>query len=362
MAISETLSGQSVLILDPDAQWMSSVAKPPFDRAMVVSNAECEIRIQGVDIDVAEHVLRGMDGRRALQDIAASAHTDCASLIKWLTPMLENGVVAEAGMASDFVTPDTFTETCRRVFPLWKERLFSHPLWTSLAQGSAPRDVFLGWLIESYHFIEGVTIRLPMCIAACRDASARAVFVRHFAEEYDHRHFFLSALQAAGMGAEVARRRPLPGTGAVLNCMREAARHDFLAYAACSGFLESTGADRDSARAFFARVAEHYEPTSRGIVKPMVAHASLDESYAHGLFLEKVCRHLGPLPRMRADRALQAAWSLLETLEFWSQDILEHYQAYPPGGERRGYGVRAANGGSWHDRDLSSSVEEARSC
>lgn len=361
MAISETLSGQSMPLLDPDARWTSSVVNSPYARAMVVSNAECEIRIQGVDIDVAQQVLQDMDGRHALQDIAASARTDCASLIKWLAPMLENGVVAEAGLASNMVMPETFADTCRRVFPQWKERLFSHPLWTSLARGSAPRDVFLGWLIESYHFIEGVTIRLPMCIAACTDASARAVFVRHFAEEYDHRHFFLRALQAAGMGADVAQRRPLPGTGAVLNCMREAARHDFLAYAACSGFLESTGTDRNNAHAFFTRVAEHYASTSPGIVEPMVAHVRLDESYAHGLFLEKVCRHLGPLPRSRADRALQSAWNLLETLEFWSQDILDHYQVYPPGGDRRGYGVRAAKGGSWRDRDLSS-MEETQPC
>jgi pyrroloquinoline quinone (PQQ) biosynthesis protein C len=259
------------------------------------------------------------------------------------------------------VTPDTFAETCRCVFPQWKERLFSHPLWTSLAEGSAPRDVFLGWLIESYHFIEGVTIRLPMCIAACTDASARAVFVRHFAEEYDHRHFFLSALQAAGLGDEAARRRPLPGTLAVLNCMREAARHDYLAYAACSGFLESTGTDRSNARAFFARVAEHYESPSGNIVQPMVAHVSLDESYAHGLFLEKVCRHLEALPRTRADRALQSAWNLLETLEFWSQDILDHYRIYPPGGERRGYGVHAVENG-WLREGHPWSTEEARSC
>jgi hypothetical protein len=252
----------------------------------------------------------------------------------WLGPLLAANVIV-AYDAAEQVPAKTLAGCCRAAFPNWKARLFAHPLWQGLVEGTLPREIFLGWLIESYHFIDGVSLRLPMMISRSADWRIRRHFVRHFSEEYDHRHFFLTSLAAAGFDLpDVINRPPLPGTAAVLNCMREAARRDPLAYAACSAFLESTGVDRDNARRFFDRLRQGYDLPGSQVVRPLLEHVGLDEDYGHGSFIEKICGEFGEISRARVDAALSAASMLTETLQFWSQDILEFYKT--PSAKYRG--------------------------
>jgi thiaminase len=221
---------------------------------------------------------------------------------------------------------EKFSAVCRRHFPVWKERLFSHPLWQRLGTGEASRVQFLGWLIESYHFIEGVNDRLALAVAECYDHRVRPLFARHYTEEYDHGHFFVKSLAALGYDEPtVSSARPLPSTLAILNFMRQCARRDLLQYAVCSGFLESTGGDRLRARDFYARLAQHYEPDRPGAFKPLLDHVNLDEAYGHNNMMESIFERLVRIPAERASAALTAGALLVETLELWSTDILRTY-------------------------------------
>ena len=119
---------------------------------------------------------------------------------------------------------------------------------------------------------------------------------------------------------------PLPGTLAVVNCMREAARRDPLHYAACSGFLESTGEDRAAGRRFFELLITHYCSANPGVVNPMREHLDLDEAYGHSGVLEDMGPELGCLTSERIVGALQSVIELVETLELWATDIFESYE------------------------------------
>jgi hypothetical protein len=140
---------------------------------------------------------------------------------------------------SDRTVPhDEFAEFSRRVFATWKKRLFGHPLWRGLVDGNAPAAQFAGWLMENYHFIEGVNDRLGSATAYCRSRQARRHFARHYREEYDHGEFFIQALLALGFTRDaVYASRPLASTRGIIDHMRRCARQDSLFYAACSGFL-----------------------------------------------------------------------------------------------------------------------------
>jgi hypothetical protein len=107
--------------------------------------------------------------------------------------------------------------------------------------------------------------------------------------------------------------------------MRHCGRRDPLAYATCSGFLESTGEDRATAHAFFEQLAAHFDSGAAPIVAPLAEHARLDEDYQHSGMLQLVAQAIGPVTRARAEAALEAARLLVETLEVWSTDILRHY-------------------------------------
>lgn len=217
-------------------------------------------------------------------------------------------------------------KTCASLFPSWKEALFSHPLWSQLANGQASDDVFAGWILETWHFIEGANLRMPLAIAHAKDRNIRDIFAHHYREEWNHGEFFLLSLESMGYKREdIYRARPLSGTQMVIDHMRACARRDELEYATCSGFLESTGKDRTRARDFYVHLSEHYGEHWPHAIKPMADHVALDEDYGHGMLLEQICDNVGPLSRTRANNALQAAWTLVEVMQAWSSDILTTY-------------------------------------
>lgn len=324
---SAVLSSHEVgLATKPLARFDATIC--PSGTAAIVEIPDTVVTVSGVKTETLRNLLDMCDGKRDLAYLAENLGLRNADVRNLVSQLSDAGVLVVAHLSDDdLIDPSELIDACRTLFPVLKQRLFSHSLWRSLTGGTASQDQFAGWLLESYHFIEGVTIRMPLVIASCREHNIRRHFVEHFSEEYDHHHFFMRSLNALGISAEqVHASPPLPGTGAVLNWMRNCARQDALQYAACSGFLESTGADHQRARSFFSVLAKKYDSAGKGIVSPMADHVDLDEQYEHSGFIEKICAELPRLSLRRADAALQAAVGLVETLELWSTDIERHYR------------------------------------
>jgi len=296
-------------------------------------NVEIEIEdeiftLSGLESRPLAQALNLLNGVRPLADVSKLLSVPLDDLSTVVTHLSAAGVISNEPSADSLMEPSEFAHFCRSLYGPWKARLFSHELWRGLVEGSLDRRIFVGWAVESYWFIEGVLDRLPMATACSENRKLRSVFAHHFSEEWDHFHFFTRTLDVLGVSAEQRQvGQPLPSTRAILHWMRAAARRDPLRYAACSGFLESTGADRTAARSFFDHVAMRYDTPDRAAVTPMAEHVSLDEDYGHNTMVENAANCFSSISRERARQALQSAYGLLETLEMWSSDILRHYAA-----------------------------------
>ena len=313
---------------------------------------DLEICMHGLPDTAARQVVSRFNGRETATSIAEATGVPVAKVIAVVTRLMEAGVVVDLRSGRDLdLTPDAFIAVCRRLFPMWRTRLFGHRLWRALNSGEASPSQFLGWLLESYHFAEGVNVRLPLAIAQCRHREVRDLLSQHYAEEYDHERFFLSALTELGVGPEVvASARPLPGTHAILNHMRDCARRDPLHYVVCGAFLEATGTDHAMGRAFFANLGRHYAPENPEVTRPLVDHAALDEVYGHSGLLDAICRCMPQLSWEHASSALGSCAVFVETLELWSTDILTTYAqpAFAPDASPRRYRRMVASRGPWH--------------
>jgi len=289
----------------------------------VLENDDARIEVEGVPAREVRRLLSHLGGGRPLDGFTGIAPDGVRAIT---AALVEAGLAREAGDPHQLVDVDRFTALARELYPRWKARLFGQGLWKSLVDGTASFTQFAGWLLENYHFIEGVNDRLGSATAYAQNREARRHFARHYREEFDHGGFFLEALLQLGIRRQDAGNSlPLPTTLAVLHHMRRCARNDSLQYAACSAFLESTGGDRGSARAFFDAITRNYAPNRPQIVAPLVAHLDLDEDYGHNGVLERVAPMLAPITVQRAGAALEAARALVELLELWSADIAAHY-------------------------------------
>ena len=295
----------------------------------VIVDAECkdfDLCFESDDSDKLWALLSLFDGLRSLAEAAATAGVSEAEARACAAQLTESGLAVDLNLPDSDLRPEDFVTSCRRIYPALKRRLFSHPLWVRLAKGEVGHPTFMGWLIENYHFIEGVNDRLSLAVAACRESRIRPFFAKHFTEEWDHAEFFLRALGELGVPRDEAMlSRPLPSTVAVLNHMRRSARRDALEYAACSGFLESTNEDRSVGVGFLDRLAEHYTQDRPRALRPLIDHLRLDEAYKHNTVLEDICSQIDRIPVHRASAAIGAAFLVVETMEAWSTDILRSY-------------------------------------
>lgn len=288
---------------------------------------DVEYVVSGPHATTIASAFAAFDGTRDIDSIAADKHIDTNVLRALFAGLAKSGLALNVSDNDrPLVSPEEFLEASRRLFQLWKNQSFEEQLWRGLAEGGLPPSVFTGWLIESYHFIQGVNDRLALAVMQCYEPALRSVFAEHFVEEYDHGSFFLDALEAHGIDRQqTMTTRPLPGTYAVLNHMRNAARRDPLEYAVCSGLLESTGRDAENALRFLEQARIHYAGDRQGVIEPIAAHVNLDQDYGHSENFAALCSLLEPIPVARASRALAAGSMLAETLQLWSRDIVRSY-------------------------------------
>ncbi|MDB5653818.1 MAG: hypothetical protein JWQ94_1431 [Tardiphaga sp.] len=297
-------------------------------QSLVLSTFSERIRFTGIPPDVGVRVLQQLNSGLSANDVA-ERNPDDRSLAHAFIDRLKHEQLA-VDSASIFYSGQDLVALLKYLYERWNQMLFSHSLWISLANGTARQSVLDGWLIESYHFIRGANARLNYAASLAQDGRLKQIFAHHYVEEYDHHTFFAESLRRRGIDvARVERKGPLPSTTAVLNMARRAARIDSLAYAACSGLLESTGSDAGRARGFYADVATHYDRDATLFMEPLLKHVNLDEEYEHGSVMADV---FGPIPyiaRERADQVIATVALFRETLTLWFADIERFYFLHP---------------------------------
>lgn len=218
--------------------------------------------------------------------------------------------------------------TFNRVLPSWLNEAFSHPFWERMTSGRGSKRLFTGWLIELYHYTKNANRHMPLSCAHTREKPIKMLRAKHYAEEWNHYHYFTKALKALGHTDDadnsLATSVPLPMTLALSNFMRQAAREDVLAYSICSAVLEGTTTDRQQYNPYYEKCAEHYQ-LPREAIRPIYAHLDLDVQYQHSDLFREILEKVDTIPAARAGRILDYGHQLAEHIWLWTDDIEKYY-------------------------------------
>ena len=210
--------------------------------------------------------------------------------------------------------------------PAWLDEAFSHPFWERMMSGRGSARLSTGGLFELYHYTRNANRHMPLACAHTHSKPIKAMRAKHYAEEWNHFHYFMKSLKALGFSeADVRTSVPLPMTLALSNFMRQAAREDVLAYSICSAVLEGTTTDRGTFSPYYEKTAALYG-IPRGAVTPIFAHLDLDVQYQHAdLFLD-ICRSVDTMSAERASRVLSYGHQLVEHVWMWTENIERYYE------------------------------------
>jgi pyrroloquinoline quinone (PQQ) biosynthesis protein C len=295
------------------------------DGGVAVRLSDREVDLGTREFSLYEKVSEKVPSIRTEQEVAAELGMPQDQLRRLLKALEGAGLIYRMDAVPSTLSGVELHTMFNKVLPSWLDQAFSHPFWERMTSGRGSRRMYSGWLIELYHYTRNANRHMPLSCAHAREKAIKNMRAKHYAEEWNHYHYFLKALKALGFSEDsVTKSVPLPMSLALSNFMRQAAREDILAYSICSAVLEGTTVDRGAYNPYYEKCAQLYDLPQESIA-PIYAHLDLDVQYQHSdLFLD-ILSVVKTLPAERAGRVLDYGHQLVEHIWLWTDSIEKYY-------------------------------------
>jgi thiaminase len=297
----------------------------PKGDSVSVRLSDREVQLGSREFALYEKLAERVPSVQSEKEIAADLGMDEARLRRLTTALESAGLLYRQDAVPATLNGVDLHTLFNKILPSWLDEAFSHPFWERMTSGNGSRRMYSGWLIELYHYTRNANRHMPLSCAYTKEKAIKNIRAKHYAEEWNHYHYFLKALKALGFSEEsVVNSVPLPMSLALSNFMRQAAREDILAYSICSAVLEGTTVNRGAYNPYYEKCAELYKLPQESIA-PIYAHLDLDVQYQHSdLFLD-ILNTVKTIPAARAGRVLEYGHQLVEHIWLWTDSIEKYY-------------------------------------
>jgi pyrroloquinoline quinone (PQQ) biosynthesis protein C len=273
-----------------------------------------------------EKVAAWLPSVRGLADLSQDLGMDEARVPKFIEALEKSGLLYRTDDAGKTLTGLEFHAKFSSVLSSWLSEAFEHPFWERMMSGKGSARLFTGWLIELYHYTKNANRHMPLSCAHAHEKPIKQLRAKHYAEEWNHYHYFMKSLKALGFTEpQIAESVPLPMTLALSNFMRQAARRDILAYSICSAVLEGTTTDRGTYSPYYQKSADLYGVPKEAIT-PIFAHLDLDVQYQHSDLFRDILEKVPEMSSERASLVLDYGHQLVEHIWLWTDNIEKYYE------------------------------------
>jgi hypothetical protein len=290
------------------------------------------LRNQVVELGAKEHaayaaIAEWLPSNKPFADLAKAAGMDEARLERFAPALVKAGLLyKKSDIPATISGKDFYDKHFEPALESWLSEGFSHPFWERMMSGKGSKRLHDGWTMELYHYTRNANRHMPLSTAYTREKAVKMLRAKHYAEEWNHYHYFAKALKYLGYPANVVEDSvPLPMTLALSNFMRQAAREDILAYSICSAVLEGTTVNRGNYNPYHEKVIELYG-VPREAVKPIYDHLDLDIQYQHSNLFLDILNTVDSMPAARAGRVLEYGHQLVEHIWMWTESIERYYE------------------------------------
>lgn len=291
------------------------------------SKGSVKLTLRGREVVLAESTYEKYKAvREALLRDPHSLQDISADLRRFTDKFAAAGLIKDVSGKPNAVSGAKFyKDVFEPALPFWLSSAFSHAFWTRMMEGRGSARLYLGWLIELYHYTKNANRHMPLAVAFCRDKRMKTMLAKHYQEEWNHFHFFERAIRAMEVNKDdLVKTLPLPMTLEMSNFMRQAARDDILAYGACSAVLEGTTVDSRSYGSFYDTMKDLYQVPDAA-VRPIYEHLELDQEYAHANLYQEVCESVESIDGMRVANILDYGHQMVEHIWLWTDNIERYY-------------------------------------
>lgn len=292
---------------------------------MIVGDQHFEIEQKGADLKSFLNFKRYLDGRHTIAEISSITGVSPQDAMGIVSTFAEQGLLREENAELEQIPTDTFLKQLDKSTAMWTEQIGYHRLWSGLESQTLRKEVFLGLIVETYHYISSASRHISTAIAHCTDQEWKHLLSEYLAEEYDHAWKARDSLILMGMPKEqVENAHPLISTWSWTNNLCQIAREDTLGYLACTKLFEARGIETVEGAHALQEVAVAYGYPAN-CLEPLIGHVEEDVSAQHAGLLEEALANRDYIPVAQAHRAVNNLHDLKHSYDQYNDGIILYY-------------------------------------
>ncbi|GAA2325820.1 iron-containing redox enzyme family protein [Streptomyces kunmingensis] len=292
---------------------------------MIVGDQHFELEQHGAELKDFLNLKRYLDGRHSIEEIAKITGVAVSDVQGIVQSFAEQNLLRQEDASLEKIPADAFLRQIDKSTAMWTEQIGYHRLWSGLENKGFRREVFLGLIMETYHYINSASRHISTAIAHCTDPHWKRLLSEYLAEEYDHAWMARDSLVNMGLSKEeVENAHPVIGTWSWINNLCEIAREDTLGYLACTKLFEARGTETLEGAETLQRLAEEYG-YPKDCLSPLVSHVAEDVKANHTGLLEEALEHRTHIPAVQAHRAVNNLHDLKHSFDQYNDGIILYY-------------------------------------
>ena len=258
-----------------------------------------------------------LDGFHTIEDIATAMQLSVSSVAALLSSLDDLGVLEQPERVGSLAVVQ-FVDLVQSICKEWRRQISNHQLFRGLEEQSFRKEVFLGLIIETYHYVKSAPRHIATAIAHCNDEQFESSLIDYFVEEHAHSDRVLITAEKMGISRQsIEQSYPISGTIAVTQMLCDIARKDTLAYMACSALLEMPAEQYGPATESIQEICESYG-YAREVLDSFISHAGEDVSAGH-------CNLLAVNLQQRATVTLEQVHTVVRYLHDLKHSFEQYY-------------------------------------
>lgn len=296
------------------------------DDAAVMIAGRKHFEVKGVHLTLEQFMVisRYLDGEHALHDIAEATQLSGSDVALIVNSLTELGMMEQSEKSSSLSVRE-FMQGIDGVSEAWGRQLSAHRLFQGLRDRSFRQEVFLGLMIETYHYVRSAPRHIATAIAYCSDRRFEELLSGYFVDEYAHADLMVRTLEKLGVPRPLIKQsRPTSGTLSLINMLAEIARKDTLGYLACTTLTEVREKDYQSAISSTREMSEEYGYSAEAL-DDFITHSTEDVGAGHSKLLSVALDGHASISAEQADLAIECLHDLKHSFDDYYDHVIKYY-------------------------------------
>jgi hypothetical protein len=265
-----------------------------------------------------------LDGENSIEEISKKTSLNLNEVCSRLNILQENNLIVQEKQLT-LIDNKILSTNIYHAIHMWRMHMATHDIFTSLLAEKNSKNVLVGLIIESYHFVLSTTKHIQTAINNTESPFLKKLLSKYLCQESGHEKYFLHTLSRLGFTEEsIKHAAPISGTVALNNYLNNIAQTHTLGYIGCISLYEINEWECSNIDNVWKSIAKHNKINVKHI-EPIIEHMKLDCDSKHSSLFNTASNHKKIYSLNHANEILNIIHGLKHAFDDYNQQILDYY-------------------------------------